>query len=127
MSLQNTILFLNETWRNNANLSNYPLYAYEAPADVCHLICTYSNIILNQWNTTTYDGDNYSAQINIFATEEQFRQGLILRDQIKEAFRRVKSIVYGVKMCDSYNGSIIKDIDNKGWHIIINLELMVQN
>jgi hypothetical protein len=127
MSLQNILTFINQTWINNSQINNYTLYAYEAPDDVCHIICTYSNILSNQWNTTCNNGDNYTAQINIFATEEQFSNAIILRDKIKLAYNKIKDSNYNILMCDSYSGSIIKDVENKGWHIIVNLELMIQN
>lgn len=127
MSLQNILTFLNTTWTNSSNVNSYQLYAFEAPDDNCHIICTYSNILSNQWNTTCNDGDNYTVQINIFSTEEQFTQAILLRDRVKQTYNRITNNTYGILMCDSYNGSIVKDIDNKGWHIIVNLELMVQN
>jgi hypothetical protein len=127
MSLENLLTFINTTWENDISISNYPLYAYEAPDDVCHIIVTYSNVLNNQWNTFCGDGDNYTVQINIFCTEEQLTSAIVLRDKIKLAYNRKTSSIYGVLMCDSYSGNIIKDVENKGWHIIINLELMVQN
>jgi hypothetical protein len=66
MSLHNVLTFIKSvTWDNNISINMYPLYAYEAPDDVCHIICTYSNVLNNQWNTFcngsgAQDGDNYT-------------------------------------------------------------------
>jgi len=125
INLSEIVLWINEVWLADGDLSSIPLYAGEAPENACHPFVVFSDVGDTIQSDTCTDYDAYVFQFSIFDTNEHLDDVLTTMGHIRDAFDNIQE-TGTVQMSRHINSFTVRDTESKGWQGILEYQIWTE-
>lgn len=125
INLSTIVLWINEVWLADGDLASVPLYAGEAPEDVClpYVVFTSAGDTVQSDSCTDYDA--YVIQFSVYDTNEKYSNVLTIMGDIRDAFDNIQE-VGSVQMSRYLNSFTLRDTESKGWSGIMEYTIFTE-
>jgi len=125
IDLSTIVLWINEVWLADGDLASVPLYAGEAPEDVClpYVVFTSAGDTVQSDFCTDYDA--YVIQFSVYDTNEKYSNVLTIMGDIRDAFDNIQE-VGSVQMSRYLNSFTLRDTESKGWSGIMEYTIFTE-
>jgi len=125
INLSTIVLWINEVWLADGDLASVPLYAGEAPEDVClpYVVFTSAGDTVQSDFCTDYDA--YVIQFSVYDTNEKYSNVLTIMGDIRDAFDNIQE-VGSVQMSRYLNSFTLRDTESKGWSGIMEYTIFTE-